>query len=220
MAVPLKIAGGFLSWKIFRFFMDLVGGCYALVLWKNRSSSVGVMNGYDIPNMMGKIWKNKVMFQNTNQWMIWGYPLVNKHIAIENGPVEIVGLPIFIAWWCSHQFFVNVYQAGYQVLVKSEIPSCYLNGIDGPNRNRWFSQRTKPPVVSWWKSRWKTSRGPRLAFFRPVRVWPTAPVSSKWSDQIATIWPRKCWISTVGGAPGRARVQLVYNSNNYGLWHL
>ena len=27
-----------------------------------------------------------------------GYPLVNIQKAIENGPVEIVDLPIFIAW--------------------------------------------------------------------------------------------------------------------------
>ena len=33
------------------------------------------------------------------------YPLVNIQKAIENGPVEIVDFPIFIAWWFSHQFF-------------------------------------------------------------------------------------------------------------------
>ena len=33
------------------------------------------------------------------------YPLVNKQFAIENGPLEIVDLPIFIAWWFSIVFW-------------------------------------------------------------------------------------------------------------------
>jgi len=33
------------------------------------------------------------------------YPLVNKQLAIEHGPVEIVDLPIENAWWIFPSFF-------------------------------------------------------------------------------------------------------------------
>ena len=53
---------------------DLVGG-FSLPLWKKKSSSVGII----IPNIYIYIWKNKKMFQTTNQksylvplhWLGW-----------------------------------------------------------------------------------------------------------------------------------------------------
>ena len=36
------------------------------------------------------------------------YPLVNYKIAIENGPVEIVDLPMKIAWWIFPVRYVNI----------------------------------------------------------------------------------------------------------------
>ena len=42
-----------------------------------------------------------------NKGMMWNlqYPLANIQKVIEHGPVEIVDLSIFIAWWFSIYFF-------------------------------------------------------------------------------------------------------------------
>ena len=42
--------------------------------------------------LYGFIWFYMVLWENHGN--IWGYPLVNIQTAIENGPVEIVDLPI------------------------------------------------------------------------------------------------------------------------------
>ena len=46
-----------------------------------------------------------------HQKLHWIYPLVNIHIAIENGPVEIVDLPIIKHGGSFHRF-LYVYQVG------------------------------------------------------------------------------------------------------------
>ena len=49
----------------------------------------------------------------------WGYPLVNKQFAIENGPVERSLIYPAIKWWIFPVRYVNVYQR-----VNLHFPSC------------------------------------------------------------------------------------------------
>ena len=46
-----------------------------------------------------------------------GYPLVNCPIAIENGPVEIVVIFPFIAWWILNHSYVTVHQRVWPFIV-------------------------------------------------------------------------------------------------------
>jgi len=41
----------------------------------------------------------------------WVFPFINKQLAIEHGPIEIVDLPSYIAWWIFPVRYGRVYQA-------------------------------------------------------------------------------------------------------------
>ena len=47
-----------------------------------------------------------------DEWLVWWWLPSGKHTKseLENGPVEILDLPIFIAWWIFPSVFLRVYQ--------------------------------------------------------------------------------------------------------------
>jgi hypothetical protein len=59
---------------------------------------------------------------NITQYSTQFLPSGLFNIAIENGPVEIVDLPIDSMVDLSHQFFVNVYQAGAKCWLNQKYP--------------------------------------------------------------------------------------------------